>query len=110
MKRNEERVGKRHEGMKTALGGGSQHREEDVNDSRGKVINNAGHPSPSVPMSLFRLPIPSIPFTLYLYFFIIRLQSSFCLSVVTDLTSRGSSPHQACDAAAFYTCPSLHKF
>lgn len=68
MKRNEESVGKRHEGMKTALGSGSRHREEDVNDSGGKVFNNAGHPSPSVPMSLFLLPIPSIPFTFYLDF------------------------------------------
>lgn len=46
-------MGKRHEGMKTALGGGSQHREQDVNDSRGKGINNAGLPlslHPSVPL------------------------------------------------------------
>lgn len=46
--------GKRHEGMKTALGGGSQHREKDVNDSGGRGINNAGLPPslrPSVPHS-----------------------------------------------------------
>lgn len=47
-------MGKRYEGMKTALGGGSQHREKDVNDSGGKGINNAGLPlplCPNVPLS-----------------------------------------------------------
>lgn len=56
-------MGKRHEGMKTALGGGSQHREKYVNDSRGKWINNAGLPlslHPSVPLSLY----PFLPFPL----------------------------------------------
>lgn len=57
-------MGKRHEGMKTALGGGSQHREKDVNDSRGKGINNAAlplSPHPNVPLS--PSPPPSLPFS-----------------------------------------------
>lgn len=63
-------MGKRHEGMKTALGGGSQHREKDVNDSGGKGINNAGLSlslCPSVPLSpSLPLPLPSTSTLLYI--------------------------------------------
>lgn len=54
-KRKKKEWGKRHGGMKTALGGGSQHREKAVNDSGGGGINNAALPlslHPSVPRSL----------------------------------------------------------
>lgn len=82
-------MGKRHEGMKTALGGGSQHREKDVNDSRGKGINNAGLPlslHPSVP---FSLSLPSTACTLCIHSFV---YFSFILSIYCvrpDLSSFG---------------------
>lgn len=88
-------MGERHEGMKTALGGGSQHREKDVNDSGGEEINNAGLPlslHPSVP---FSLSLPSTPFTLcshsFVYFSVILsfycARSWFVLLSVKSLTS-----------------------
>lgn len=101
-------MGKRHEGMKTALGGGSQHREKDVNDSRGKRINNARLPlslHPNVPLSPpspLSVPSSSPPFVYFSFVLSIYcIHSQFCpLCIqVTDLTSRGSSPHQASAAA-----------
>lgn len=80
MKRKK-RVGKRHEGMKTALGGGSQHREKDLNDSRSKEINNAGLPPslyPSVPHFLLHSPLHLL--------FCIFLLRSFCLLFASRLS------------------------
>lgn len=69
MKKERKSGGKRHEGMKTALGSGSQHREKDVNDSRGEGMNNAGLPlslHPSVPLSLSPT-LPSSSFSCFLH-------------------------------------------
>lgn len=106
-------MGKRHEGMKTALGGGSQHREKDVNDSRGKRINNAGLPlslHPSVPLSLSPpihslYPLPPHPlvyFSLILFYLLYSPLTCPLCCQVTDLTSRGSSPHQASAAVSHF--------
>lgn len=88
---------KRHEGMKTALGSGSQHREKDVNDSGGKEINNARLPLsllPSVPHSPSSpLPLPSASTLLFVFFSLFLYWPLSCVQI-TDLTSRGSSPHQ----------------
>jgi len=107
--------------MKTALVDGSQHREKDVNDLGGKGINNAGLPfslCPNVPLTPsfpFPLSLPSTSTLLYITpsFFIIHcLHSSFVLLFcqVTDLTSRGSSPHQAYVASPPLSCPAGRRF
>lgn len=102
MKRKK-KEGKRHEGMKTALGGGSQHREKDVNDSGGKGINNAGLPLPLCPnvplsssLSLF-YPLPP-PFCIFLPHSFSLLYSALICPLycqVSEQTSRGSYPLQA---------------
>lgn len=102
-------MGKRHEGMKTALGGGSQHREKDVNDSGGKRINNAGLPlslHPSVPPSPFALCLhPFVYFSFILHIYCIQPLICPPSRQVPDLTSRGSSHHQA--SLALFSAPLL---
>lgn len=74
--------------MKTALGGGSQHREKDVNDSRGKNINNAGLPL-SLHPNATPLPKSSASTLLYICNFILSIycvQTCVVLSFVKSLT------------------------
>ena len=86
--------------MKTALGSGSQHRKKDLNDSRGKEINNAGLPLslyPSVPH------FPPIPLCIYSFVYfsnappVYGLPSLVCLFLCDDyiVASRGSANQQA---------------
>lgn len=94
--------------MKTALGGGSQHREKAVNDSGGGGINNAGLPlslQPSVPRSLspsFLPPTLSPP--LYVPPPVVACKPPLLLlapaSQASGLSSRGSS-YQPASAASF---------
>lgn len=106
-KRRKKEQEKRQEGMKTALGCGSQHREKDVNDSGGKGINNAG-----LPLSLYGtvplfLPLLHVLFSIDMFPFAV-----FCphLQCFIDLTSRGSYHHQTCIDTFFLSCPAFHCF
>lgn len=97
--------------MKTALGGGSQHREKAVNDSGGGGINNAGLPlslQPSVPRSLspsFLPPTLSPP--LYVPPPVVARKPRCSSSPLpASLSSRGSSyqPASAASLPEFACC------
>lgn len=98
--------------MKTALGGGSQHREKAVNDSGGGGINNAALPlslHPSVPRSLSlspsfltRTPSDALPLFVYSSVVVPPSRRSSHLAArpqASGLSSRGSSYQRASAAS-----------